>query len=103
MRRRKAMPPTPGSRSISDAFCPPRGYRRLCNTRYMPPNIKFIVIFALAFLSASPPALPESAPTARHPSMPEVLAAASPADWRPLDPENTLYVELPGGRVVLEL
>jgi peptidylprolyl isomerase len=35
--------------------------------------------------------------------MPEVLAASSPADWRPLDPENTLYVELPGGRVVIEL
>jgi len=35
--------------------------------------------------------------------MPEVLAAASPADWRPLDSDNTLYVELPGGRVVIEL
>ncbi|HEX3912907.1 MAG TPA: peptidylprolyl isomerase [Steroidobacteraceae bacterium] len=35
--------------------------------------------------------------------MPEVIAASSPSDWRPLDPENTLYVELPGGRVVIEL
>ncbi len=35
--------------------------------------------------------------------MPEVLAASTPADWRPLDPENTLYVELPRGRVVIEL
>jgi peptidylprolyl isomerase len=35
--------------------------------------------------------------------MPEVLAASSPADWRPLDAENTLYVELPGGRVIIEL
>ncbi|HEY2677178.1 MAG TPA: peptidylprolyl isomerase [Steroidobacteraceae bacterium] len=35
--------------------------------------------------------------------MPEVLAASSPSDWRPLDPENTLYVELPAGRVVIEL
>jgi peptidylprolyl isomerase len=35
--------------------------------------------------------------------MPEVLAASSAADWRPPDPENTLYVELPGGRVVIEL
>ncbi|MHB8475418.1 MAG: peptidylprolyl isomerase [Steroidobacteraceae bacterium] len=35
--------------------------------------------------------------------MPEVLAASKPADWRPLDPDNTLYVELPGGRVVIEL
>jgi cyclophilin family peptidyl-prolyl cis-trans isomerase len=36
-------------------------------------------------------------------SMPEVLAASTAADWRPLDPENTLYVELPRGRVVIEL
>jgi peptidylprolyl isomerase len=50
----------------------------------------------LAFLSAS-------APAATHPSMTEVLKASSPADWRPLDPNNTLYVELPGGRVVIEL
>ena len=35
--------------------------------------------------------------------MPEVLAASTPADWRPLDPENTLYLELPRGRVVIEL
>ena len=62
----------------------------------MPLNIKFLALCALTFLSTS--ALP-----ADHPSMPEVLAAAGPADWRPLDPDNTLYVELPGGRVVIEL
>ena len=33
----------------------------------------------------------------------EVLAATSPADWRPLDPLNTLYLQLPAGRVVIEL
>jgi peptidylprolyl isomerase len=59
-------------------------------------NVKFLVLSALAFLSAS-------ALAATHPSMPEVLAAAPPADWRGLDPDNTLYVELPGGRVVIEL
>ena len=36
-------------------------------------------------------------------SMAEILAASKPADWRPLDPENTLYIELPSGRVVIEL
>ena len=51
---------------------------------------------ALGFLSTSASAAP-------HPSMQEVLAASSPADWRPLDPDNTLYVELPAGRVVIEL
>jgi peptidylprolyl isomerase len=35
--------------------------------------------------------------------MADVLAAAGPEDWRPLDPENTLVVELAGGRVVIEL
>jgi peptidylprolyl isomerase len=33
----------------------------------------------------------------------EVMALADDAEWRSLDPENTLYVELPGGEVVLEL
>jgi peptidylprolyl isomerase len=36
-------------------------------------------------------------------TMAEVLEAAKPGDWRTLDPENTLYVELAGGRVVIEL
>jgi peptidylprolyl isomerase len=33
----------------------------------------------------------------------EVLAATTAADWRQLDPENTLYLQLPAGRVVIEL
>ena len=33
----------------------------------------------------------------------EVVAAATDADWRNIDPENTLYLNLPGGRVVVEL
>nr|WP_245594026.1 peptidylprolyl isomerase [Arenimonas metalli] len=35
--------------------------------------------------------------------MQEVLDASTPDDWRALDPENTLYLELAGGRVVIEL
>lgn len=35
--------------------------------------------------------------------MADILAASSAADWRLLDPANTLYVELPTGRVVIEL
>jgi peptidylprolyl isomerase len=35
--------------------------------------------------------------------MAEVLANSKPADWRPLDPENTLYIELRSGRVIIEL
>ena len=33
----------------------------------------------------------------------EILGATASSDWRPLDPENTLYLELASGRVVLEL
>lgn len=40
---------------------------------------------------------------AKKPTMQQVLDASKPADWRPLDAENTLYMELPGGRVVIEL
>jgi peptidylprolyl isomerase len=36
-------------------------------------------------------------------TMAEALAGSKPSDWRSLDPENTLYVELPSGRVIIEL
>jgi len=61
--------------------------------------------FGLVLLLASgvaPAADPAPAP-ARPPTMSEVLAATLPSDWRGLDPENTLYLQLPGGRVVIEL
>jgi len=35
--------------------------------------------------------------------MPDILAASTADDWRLLDPENTLYLELASGRVVIEL
>lgn len=41
------------------------------------------------------------APPAR--TVAEVLAAATAADWRPLDPAHTLYLDLDSGRVVIEL
>jgi peptidylprolyl isomerase len=33
----------------------------------------------------------------------EILASAQPSDWRNLDPAHTLYMELPSGRVIIEL
>ncbi len=36
-------------------------------------------------------------------TMAEILAASTPGDWRSLDPENTLYLDLAAGRVVIEL
>jgi peptidylprolyl isomerase len=35
--------------------------------------------------------------------MADVLSASAPGDWRAIDPENTLYLELASGRVVIEL
>jgi peptidylprolyl isomerase len=41
--------------------------------------------------------------TAKPKSTQELLDASRPSDWRALDPANTLYLELPAGRVVIEL
>lgn len=51
--------------------------------------------------SAAPARLEKELPP--KPSVADVVKASKPGDWRPLDPENTLYLELPAGRVVLEL
>jgi peptidylprolyl isomerase len=58
-------------------------------------NFSFLIVTALGFLATAQAAPP--------PSMTQVLAASKASDWRPLDPENTLYMELPAGRVVIEL
>ncbi len=52
---------------------------------------------ALAAVSAS---AAEDKPT---PSAKELLAASKPAEWRTPDPANLLYMQLPAGRVVIEL
>jgi len=36
-------------------------------------------------------------------SIPELLAASPASDWRSPDPERLLYLELPAGRVIIEL
>jgi peptidylprolyl isomerase len=45
----------------------------------------------------------EVAPPAKPLTMSDVLAASKPQDWHALDPQNTLYLELATGRVVIEL
>lgn len=40
---------------------------------------------------------------AKKPGTAEVIAAAAPADWRRVDPANTLYMEVNGGTVIIEL
>jgi len=59
-----------------------------------------VIAAATLALLAPPLAAEQSAPPR---TMADVLAAAAPADWRPLDPASTLYLQLASGRVVIEL
>ena len=63
--------------------------------------IGIALALAVAPALAADPVAP--APSSPQRTMSEVLAATTPADWRTLDPENTLYLQLPQGRVVIEL
>lgn len=56
--------------------------------------------FAASF---SPGWAQNNAPQNAAPSLAEVLERSPATDWRMLDPDNTLYLELPRGRVIIEL
>ena len=58
-----------------------------------------VVILALGFGAAN--AADSSSP--KPLAMDEVIANSKPGDWRPIDPENTLYMDLATGRIVIEL
>ena len=59
---------------------------------------------ALAFALFATSAVADS-PAPAAPSVPldEMLRASPAGDWRELDPSDTVYLELPAGRVVIEL
>ncbi len=59
-------------------------------------------LFALLLLLVEP-AIAADASKRKPLTMAEVLAASQAADWQALDPENTLYLELASGRVVIEM
>lgn len=62
------------------------------------------LILGLVFLvwtTWDTPAAPPGRPA--RPGVAEIMASTQAKDWRPLDPEQTLYMELPTGRVVVEL
>jgi len=71
--------------------------------------MRSLIAFAALALAAcqSPPATITSTipppPEGNTPSPAEVIAASQPAEWRALDPENTLYMDFPEGRVVIEM
>jgi cyclophilin family peptidyl-prolyl cis-trans isomerase len=61
----------------------------------------FIAALALSTLLALPAVAAEQAkPT---PTAKELLAKSTPAEWRTPDPQNLVYMQLPQGRVVIEL
>lgn len=57
--------------------------------------------FLAACASTAAPAAEGQTPPVR--SLQEILDQSPAADWRPVAAENTLYMELPGGRVIIEL
>jgi len=66
----------------------------------MPATIRRL---AVAVALACTPALALAQAPAKGRTMQQVIEASTPADWRTLDPQDTLYLDLAGGRVVIEL
>lgn len=64
------------------------------------PAAALLLVVAVALASAARSDEPSPPPTR---GLAALVAASSPADWRPLDDENTLYLDLASGRVVIEL
>ncbi|MEO7497445.1 MAG: peptidylprolyl isomerase [Massilia sp.] len=58
---------------------------------------------AALFLAAAQAGPARAADLPARPTLADVVKASTPADWRPADPDNTLYMDLPGGRVVIEM
>jgi peptidylprolyl isomerase len=56
---------------------------------------------ALALLLSMRPA--SAGPSAPPPTMDQILATSTAADWRRPDPENILYMDFAAGRVIIEL
>lgn len=61
------------------------------------------IIGAICMLTACASAPEAPAPSGPVLSVQQILDQSPASDWRPLDPENTIYMELPQGRVIIEL
>jgi peptidylprolyl isomerase len=67
-----------------------------------------VTLAAAACVSAVHAAAPVDVPATGQPTkkpltVADVLAASTPADWRQIDPQSTIYMDLPAGRVIIEL
>jgi len=73
-------------------------------SRAAPPTTSRAASASLAAATSAVPPPPAASESAHRPlTSADVLATSTAADWRPLDPQNTLYLELPAGRVIIEL
>ena len=61
-----------------------------------------LAALTLASLMTAANAAPRKAPTKKKTAQ-EILAASPASDWRALDPDNTLLMELASGQVIIEL
>jgi peptidylprolyl isomerase len=61
------------------------------------------VVLALLLIAAPALAAPAKPPPAKTPPLAEILAASPAADWRPIAQDRLLYMDLPGGRALIEL
>lgn len=62
-----------------------------------------LALLGTGLLAASAQAATPGKELPPKPSVADVVKASKASDWRALDPDNTLYMELPAGRVVIEL
>ncbi|MGH8444735.1 MAG: peptidylprolyl isomerase [Solimonas sp.] len=63
--------------------------------------MRIAVVAAILAFSGQAALAADAPPKAR--TLQQILDASAPVDWRPLDADNTLLMELPAGRVVIEL
>ncbi|MBK9668877.1 MAG: peptidylprolyl isomerase [Thermomonas sp.] len=62
-----------------------------------------LLAVALALAVAAPALAQDAQQPPKRKSAKEIIDAAPASAWRDLDPANTLYMELPTGRVIIEL
>lgn len=66
-------------------------------------KLSLALAIAVALNSLALQAQDQATAPAKPKTMQEILDATQPGDWRRLDPNNTIYLELATGRVVIEL
>jgi cyclophilin family peptidyl-prolyl cis-trans isomerase len=64
-------------------------------------NYAALLLGATTLMAAAAAAAAAELPP--KPSVADIVKASKPGDWRPLDPDNTLYMESALGRVVIEM